>query len=87
MPSHLGYDVMAIDPVPERRALAERRGIEVHDLTDDVVGMIHWERAPLTRKGSSVRVRYRPPHTPAVACAPASHARPHATLSGQPGNG
>jgi threonine dehydrogenase-like Zn-dependent dehydrogenase len=34
---HLGYDVMAIDPVPERRAMAERHGIEVYDLTDDVV--------------------------------------------------
>ncbi len=34
---HLGYHVMAIDPVPERRALAERHGIEVYDLTDDVV--------------------------------------------------
>jgi threonine dehydrogenase-like Zn-dependent dehydrogenase len=34
---YLGYDVMAIDPVPERRAMAERHGIEVYDLTDDVV--------------------------------------------------
>jgi threonine dehydrogenase-like Zn-dependent dehydrogenase len=34
---HLGYDVMAIDPVPERRAMAERHGVETHDLTDTVV--------------------------------------------------
>jgi threonine dehydrogenase-like Zn-dependent dehydrogenase len=34
---YLGYDVMAIDPVPERRAMAERHGIEVHDLSDDIV--------------------------------------------------
>ncbi|MCU1420722.1 MAG: glutathione-dependent formaldehyde dehydrogenase [Microbacteriaceae bacterium] len=34
---HLGYEVLAIDPVPERRAMAERHGIEVYDLTDDVV--------------------------------------------------
>jgi threonine dehydrogenase-like Zn-dependent dehydrogenase len=34
---HLGYEVMAIDPVPERRAMAERHGIETYDLTDDVV--------------------------------------------------
>src|ERR1700712_3335990 len=34
---HLGYDVMAIDPVPERREMAQRHGIEVYDLTDDVV--------------------------------------------------
>ncbi len=34
---HLGYDVIAIDPVPERRAMAERHGIEVYDLTDDIV--------------------------------------------------
>jgi len=34
---HLGYRVLAIDPVPERRAMAERHGIETFDLTDDVV--------------------------------------------------
>jgi threonine dehydrogenase-like Zn-dependent dehydrogenase len=35
--THLGYRVLAIDPVPERRAMAERHGAETFDLTDDVV--------------------------------------------------
>jgi threonine dehydrogenase-like Zn-dependent dehydrogenase len=35
--SHLGYRVLAIDPVAERRAMAESHGIETFDLTDDVV--------------------------------------------------
>jgi threonine dehydrogenase-like Zn-dependent dehydrogenase len=34
---HLGHRVIAVDPVPERRAMAERHGIETLDLTDDVV--------------------------------------------------
>lgn len=34
---HRGYDVVAIDPVPERRALAERHGIETVDLSDDLI--------------------------------------------------
>ncbi|PPF55833.1 glutathione-dependent formaldehyde dehydrogenase [Clavibacter michiganensis] len=34
---HLGYRVIAVDPVPERRAMAERHGVETLDLTDDVV--------------------------------------------------
>ncbi|PJJ72638.1 threonine dehydrogenase-like Zn-dependent dehydrogenase [Diaminobutyricimonas aerilata] len=34
---HLGYEVLAVDPVPERRAMAERHGIETYDLTDDIV--------------------------------------------------
>jgi threonine dehydrogenase-like Zn-dependent dehydrogenase len=34
---HLGYDVIAVDPVPERRAMAERHGIETYDLTSDIV--------------------------------------------------
>jgi threonine dehydrogenase-like Zn-dependent dehydrogenase len=34
---HLGYRVLAVDPVPERRALAEKHGIEVFDLTDSTV--------------------------------------------------
>ncbi|MGO3147838.1 MAG: zinc-dependent alcohol dehydrogenase [Leucobacter sp.] len=33
---HLGADVHAIDPVPERRALASRYGVKVYDLTSDV---------------------------------------------------
>lgn len=31
---HLGYDVVAVDPVPERRAMAERHGVTAIDLTD-----------------------------------------------------
>ena len=31
---HLGYEVLAVDPVPERRAAAERHGVETWDLTD-----------------------------------------------------
>jgi len=33
---HLGHRVLAVDPVPERRAMAERHGVEVLDLDDDV---------------------------------------------------
>ena len=31
---HLGYEVLAVDPVPERRAAAERFGIKTWDLTE-----------------------------------------------------
>lgn len=34
---HRGYRVLAVDPVPERRTMAERHGIETFDLTDTVV--------------------------------------------------
>jgi len=34
---HRGYRVLAVDPVPERRAMAERHGIETFDLTDTIV--------------------------------------------------
>ena len=34
---HLGHRVLAVDPVPERRLMAERYGAEVFDLTDDVL--------------------------------------------------
>jgi threonine dehydrogenase-like Zn-dependent dehydrogenase len=37
---HLGYEVLAVDPVPERRAMAERHGIETWDLTDETVAAI-----------------------------------------------
>ncbi|ATG51647.1 glutathione-dependent formaldehyde dehydrogenase [Brachybacterium vulturis] len=37
---HLGARVFGIDPVPERRAMAERHGIEVLDLGEDGVGEI-----------------------------------------------
>jgi threonine dehydrogenase-like Zn-dependent dehydrogenase len=33
--AHLGYKVLAIDPVPERRAMASKYGVETLDLTDD----------------------------------------------------
>ncbi|KQO46853.1 MULTISPECIES: alcohol dehydrogenase catalytic domain-containing protein [unclassified Frigoribacterium] len=35
-----GYRVIGIDPVPERRAMAERHGIEVLDLTKDVADVV-----------------------------------------------
>jgi len=34
---HLGYRVIGVDPVPERRAMAERHGVEVFDLADDLL--------------------------------------------------
>ena len=34
---YLGYRVIGVDPVPERRAMAERHGVETLDLTDDVL--------------------------------------------------
>ncbi|HLQ79957.1 MAG TPA: alcohol dehydrogenase catalytic domain-containing protein [Brachybacterium sp.] len=37
---HLGARVFGIDPVPERRAMAERHGIEVLDLGEEGVGLI-----------------------------------------------
>ena len=37
---HLGARVFGIDPVPERRAMAERHGTEVFDLAEETVGEI-----------------------------------------------
>jgi len=37
---HRGYRVIAVDPVPERRAMADRHGVETLDLTDDVSDVI-----------------------------------------------
>ncbi|WP_419818031.1 alcohol dehydrogenase catalytic domain-containing protein [Glaciibacter flavus] len=34
---YLGFRVIAVDPVPERRAMAERYDVETLDLTDDVL--------------------------------------------------
>lgn len=34
---HRGHRVLAVDPVPERRSMAQRHGAEVFDLTDDTV--------------------------------------------------
>jgi threonine dehydrogenase-like Zn-dependent dehydrogenase len=32
-----GYRVLAVDPVPERREMADRHGVDTFDLTDDIV--------------------------------------------------
>ncbi|MET4582977.1 threonine dehydrogenase-like Zn-dependent dehydrogenase [Conyzicola nivalis] len=37
---HLGYEVLGVDPVPERRAMAERHGIETWDLTGDTTAAL-----------------------------------------------
>jgi threonine dehydrogenase-like Zn-dependent dehydrogenase len=37
---HLGYEVLAVDPVPERRAMAERHSIETWDLTADTAAAL-----------------------------------------------
>ncbi|MDH6182130.1 threonine dehydrogenase-like Zn-dependent dehydrogenase [Microbacteriaceae bacterium SG_E_30_P1] len=37
---HLGYRTLAVDLVPERRAMAERHGVETLDLTDDLLEQI-----------------------------------------------
>jgi threonine dehydrogenase-like Zn-dependent dehydrogenase len=37
---HLGHRVIAVDPVPERRAMAERHGIETLDLSDDIADVL-----------------------------------------------
>jgi len=37
---HKGFRVIGVDPVPERRAMAERHGVEVLDLTKDVADVI-----------------------------------------------
>ncbi|TWX40521.1 zinc-binding dehydrogenase [Frigoribacterium sp. ACAM 257] len=37
---HKGFRVIGVDPVPERRAMAERHGVEVLDLTKDVADVV-----------------------------------------------
>ncbi|MET1033735.1 MAG: zinc-dependent alcohol dehydrogenase [Arthrobacter sp.] len=37
---HRGYRVIGVDPVPERRAMAERNGVEVLDFGKDVAGQL-----------------------------------------------
>ena len=37
---HLGHRVVAVDPVPERRALAEKYGVETFDLSDDTAAQL-----------------------------------------------
>ena len=38
--TYLGYRVVAVEPVPERRAMAERYGVETMDLDGDVVAKL-----------------------------------------------
>ena len=45
---HLGYQVVAVDPVPERRAMAERHGIDTFDLSDDAAA---WFREATDGRG------------------------------------
>ncbi|MGO4435986.1 alcohol dehydrogenase catalytic domain-containing protein, partial [Paenarthrobacter sp. RAF9] len=40
---HKGFRVIGVDPVPERRALAEQHGVETMDYSPDVAGMIREE--------------------------------------------
>lgn len=37
---HLGHRVVAVDPVPERRAMAERHGVDTFDLSDDAAAWL-----------------------------------------------
>lgn len=37
---HLGHQVIAVDPVPERRAMAERHGVDTFDLSDDAAAWL-----------------------------------------------
>lgn len=37
---HLGYRVIGVDPVEERRAMAARHGVETYDLADDLVATL-----------------------------------------------
>lgn len=45
---HLGHRVVAVDPVPERRAMAERHGVDTFDLSDDVAA---WFREATDGRG------------------------------------
>ncbi|MFP7760614.1 alcohol dehydrogenase catalytic domain-containing protein [Marisediminicola sp. LYQ134] len=38
--AYLGHRVIAVDPVPERRAMAERHGVETMDLTDETLAQL-----------------------------------------------
>ncbi|MEF2977005.1 alcohol dehydrogenase catalytic domain-containing protein [Subtercola sp. YIM 133946] len=40
---HLGYRVLGVDPVPERRAMAERHGVQTLDLSDDLLAQLRDE--------------------------------------------
>jgi threonine dehydrogenase-like Zn-dependent dehydrogenase len=40
---HLGHEVLAVDPVPERRAMAARHGIRVFDWYDEIVNELRDE--------------------------------------------
>jgi len=41
--AHRGIRVLGVDPVPERRAMAERHGVETLDLTDDLLERLREE--------------------------------------------
>jgi threonine dehydrogenase-like Zn-dependent dehydrogenase len=45
---HLGHRVVAVDPVPERREMAERHGVDTFDLDDDVAA---WFREATDGRG------------------------------------
>jgi threonine dehydrogenase-like Zn-dependent dehydrogenase len=48
---HLGHRVLAVDPVPERRAMAERHGIETFDLADDQLDLLELLRDETEGRG------------------------------------
>ena len=66
---HLGYRVIAIDPVEERREMAERHGVETLGLTDDV---LHLLRALTDRRG---------PHSVLDAVGMEAHGNPVAAFA------
>ncbi|GAA1002143.1 alcohol dehydrogenase catalytic domain-containing protein [Subtercola frigoramans] len=41
--THLGYRVIGVDPVPERRSMAERHGVQTLDLDDDILARLRDE--------------------------------------------
>lgn len=50
---HLGHRVVAVDPVPERRAMAERHGVDTFDLSDDIAD---WLREATDGRGPDAMV-------------------------------
>ena len=67
---HLGYRVIAVDPVPERRAMAERYGVETLDLDDDLVG-----------RSSRTLTDGRGPHSVVDAVGMEAHGNPGTALA------
>ena len=66
---HLGYRVVAVDPVPERRLMAERYGVEALDLTEDVLEQLR------------ARTDGRGPDSIVDAVGPEAHGSPGASLA------